>query len=480
MSAAAEEDNALLCHVAANDDGVCWSFADIRSEAPAVPSLAAFRRAASLSTATASSGQNGAPIPHKTFTAIAAKQIAHSILHPSRARPPAKAATFLDRRSLRTSTHKVTIHPYDVPAQQRTQDEFRSDQRRLLNGPPLDRQELTERWQRLSDERFGAFTGLDDTKLRQLPLKVTLARMSDPCGLLSAPPVVAGVGIDAESAAERAMVQALAAYGSIVVDPRLLVHASGTYLSPCEGDATRLLQSVRDGSVEAFVRATDLTDGWERLLPARQAFPVLQRPSLCPTPCGTSAALDWRQALTHGLLQHCARLTVASPSLPARQPSAMLVADFDHDPEVRFLATMVKAAGLDLTLHDITGPTGVPVVACASASGKTVYGGGVQLADAVREALTAALFHYQLRYDLVLSAATPAAASAIWTNPASSASLSPDRLVHALMSLGYTPSVVALDHDRAVHEAFPYVLRVILDQRAAGCAHLAGLSHCQR
>jgi hypothetical protein len=42
--------------------------------------------------------------------------------------------------------------------------------------------------------------------------------------------------------------------------------------------------------------------------------------------------------------------------------------------------------------------------------------------------------------------------------------LIPDRLVHALTSLGYTPSVFALDHDQAVHEAFPWVLRVILGQ----------------
>jgi YcaO cyclodehydratase, ATP-ad Mg2+-binding len=259
----------------------------------------------------------------------------------------------------------------------------------------------------------------------------------------------------------------VAAYGSIVVDPRLLVDENGTYLGPREGDATRLLGSVRGGSVDAFVRATDLTDGRERLLPARQAFPVLRTPRPSRTPCGTSAALDWREALTHGLLQHCVRLTVSGSSYQARQPTALAAEDFDQDPAVRFLATMVKAAGIDLTLHDITGPAGVPVVACASTSGETVYGGGVHLVEAVREALTAALFRYQLRCDPVLKAAISTATSAIWTNPASSASLNPDRLVHALMGLGCTPSVFALDHDRAVHEAFPYVLRVIIEQRVA-------------
>jgi hypothetical protein len=81
--------------------------------------------------------------------------------------------------------------------------------------------------------------------------------------------------------------------------------------------------------------------------------------------------------------------------------------------------------------------------------------------------MTAALFHYQLRRDPVLAAAVPTVTPAIWTNPASSASLSPGSLVHTLASLGYTPSVVALDHDRAVRQAFPYTLRVIVEQRAA-------------
>jgi ribosomal protein S12 methylthiotransferase accessory factor YcaO len=254
----------------------------------------------------------------------------------------------------------------------------------------------------------------------------------------------------------------VAAYGSIVVDPRLLVDENGAFLGPREGDATRLLGSVRGGSVNAFVRAVGLNDGRERLLPAQLAFPVLRMPQAACAPCGASAALDWRHALMHGLIQHCVRLTVSGSSFQTRKASALAAEDFDQDSGVRFLAAMVKAAGIDLTLHDITGPAGIPVVACASSSGKTVYGGGVHLVEAVREALTAALFCYQLRRDPILKAAVPTATSAIWTNPASSVSLNPDWLVDTLTSLGYTPSAFALDHDRAVHAAFPYVLRVIL------------------
>ena len=452
--AAAEPDHGLLCHVAAHDDGLCWSFADVREASQVAPLLADSRRAAS--------DGPGPQIPYQTLIGIAAKQIAHHVLRSSPARPPSGVVTFLNGQTLRTSTHHVTVHPYDVPAKQRTRDEFRCDLSKLRDDPPLSRPELTDRWQRLSDERFGALAGLDETNFRQLPLKVTLTRLSDPCGLLSTPPAVVGVGIDRDSARERAILQALAAYGSIVVDPRLLVDQNGTLLGPREGDPTRLLRPVRDGSVDAFVRAVDLTDGCERLLPARQAFPVLRTREPLHTPCGTSAAPDWHQALTHGLLQHCVRLTVSASSFPARPHRAVAVEEFDQDPEVGFLAAMVRAAGIDLTLHDITGPAGIPVVACTSTSEQTVYGGGVHLVDAVREALTAALFRFQLRCDPALNAAMSMPTSAFWTSSASLAALSPDRLVHALTSMGYTPSVVALDHDRAVHEAFPYVLRVIM------------------
>jgi hypothetical protein len=451
----AAEGGAPLCHVAATDDGVCWSFTGPPNDrAPGTPS-AAFRRAASFAAATASAGGLGSRFPPGAVTAIAARQIVRGIVRAGQVRPPAGTVTFLDRRTLRTSTHNVTVHPYDVPAKQRTQEES-------PDGPSLGRAALTERWRRLSDDRFGVFAELDDTQFRQLPLKVTLARMSDPSGLLSAPPAVVGAGIDRDSARERAMLQALAAYGSVVVDPRLLAGRDGAFLGPREADATQLLEPVRNGSIAAFVRATGLIDGRERLVPAQQAFPVLRTPTLRRLPCGTSAALDWRQALAHGLLQQCVRLTVSGSPLQRRHCATLAADDFDQDPGVRFLAAMVKAARIGLTLHDLTGPAGIPVVACTSSSGETVYRGGGQLADAVREALTAVLFRYQQARDPVLAAAGPTAASAGWIDPAGPVSLSPERLVGVLTDLGYPPSVVALDHDRAVHETFPCVLRVVL------------------
>jgi hypothetical protein len=464
MPGVAAPGSTLLCHVAENDDGLCWSFAGARGQAPVAPAHSAVRRAASLGAA-APSGGRGAPIPDATVATIAAHQIARGMLCTCPARTPAGKVTFLDRRTLRTTACSVAAHPYDLPAKQQTHEESRRDHEELRDGPPLRRSELAQRWQGLSHERFGVFAGPDDAQLRQLPLNVTVVRLSDPCGLLPAPAAVAGAGIDAEGAWERAIIRALAAYGSMVVDPRLLVDSNGTFLGPREGGATALLRSVRDGSVDAFVRVSDLTDGRERLLPAQQAFPVLGNLRASPVPCGAAAGLHWRQALTHGLLQHCIRLTIRDSPPQARKPSALAAAQFDHDPGVRYLAAMVKAAGIDLTLRDITGAAGVPVVACATASGDTVYGGGMDQVEAVREALTATLLRYQRRCDPVLRAATATPPSTAWTNPASAVP-GPDLLIHALTSLGYTPSVFALDHDQAVREVFPCILRVTVQGRS--------------
>lgn len=459
------DGNTPLCHAAVNGDGACWSFGGGHGGTPAP--LTAFRRAAALRAAPCP-GTPGTPMSDASFATIAAQQIAHSILRAGQARPPAGTVTFLDRRTLRTSVHNVTGHPFDMPAEQQAKGGSRQDRGEPGNSLPSGRETLTERWRRLSDDRFGAFAELDDTKLRQLPLKVTLARLSDPGCLLSATPAVVGAGIDRGSARERVMLQALAAYGSIMVDPRLLAGGNGAFLGPPEADATGLLRAVRDGSVAAFVRATDLTSGHERLVPAHQAFPVLREPTLGRTPCGTSAALDWRQALTHGLLQHCVRLTVSGSPSPARPPAVLAAEDFTQDPAVRYLAAMAKAAGWDPALYGLTGPAGVPVVACTMVPGETVYAGGARLADAVREALTAALFRYQQRCDPLLRSAASAGISPACVSPAGLASLNPEKLVQALTALGYTPSVFALDHDRTVHDAFPCVLRVTLSRVRAG------------
>jgi hypothetical protein len=449
----------MVCHVAVDDAGVCWSVAEDRGESSIPLPQAAFRRAAAHTLNPPSVHAVTHPVPGANVMTIAASQIAQFVIRRSESRPPMGTVTYFDKRTLSTTRHHVTVHPFDLPAKQQDPSE---SHRNLAESRTLSPQELTDRFQLLSGGRFAAFAALDNAEFCQLPLKVVQARGSDPCKMLSTPPTVLGVGVDQDGAVEQAILQALPTYGSIVVDPRLLLDEHGAFLCGSGIDPTHLLGNLRRESVVAFAPAIELGDAREVLLPATRVFPVLRTGRAQPLPCGSAAGRNWRDALTHGLLQHCVRLTVSVWALRGRQAAVLPVEELTHDPGVQYLVAMARAAGIDLTLRDITGPLGVPVVACTSTSAGTVYGGGADLVDAIRETLTATLFRYQVLGDPVLRIAANVPAPAVWTSHANLASLGPDRLAEALRSLGHTPSVATLDHDQAVSEAFPYVLRVVI------------------
>jgi hypothetical protein len=458
MVGGSDGERRRICQVAATGEGVCWSFVENSDEPLVHLPLAALRRSESLAPP--------GPIPDAmppTALKVAAKQIAYQLRRPRRTQAPTGTLTFLDGLTLLSSTHKAVPHPYQVP----TRHEAREHGHRISND------ELTERWQQLSDDRFGAFTELSEANLSQLPLKVTLARTSDPCGLLRSSPTVVGVGTDRARARGRAILEAVGAYGSLVIDPRRLLDRNGGNLCDDDSDPVIALEKVRERSIDAFVRAADLHDGQERLILAQEAFPILERRPAITTPCGTSAAIDWQGALINGLLQHCVRLTVASRG--SRRPEIRLldITDFDSDAEVGFLSAMVHAARVHLTLEDITGALGVPVVSATSSSGPTVYGGGGRMVDAVKQALMGTLYCYQWRQDAALRAVMTTPKGDIWTDPSGSSGSSPNCLVESLRHQGYTASVVALDHDREVHELFPYTLRVVVTSGPEGSDHQA-------
>jgi hypothetical protein len=454
--------SARACQIAAIEDGVMWSEVGSSGESPVRSALAALDPPVSATSIGNPSQHPGGRIPQTTLVAIAAKQIAHHLLARDGAHPAEGTLTFLDRDTLATSSHTVGVHPYDAVVEREARRDLGGYGPEVQEHPQLAGHELIERWQELSDLRFGVFADLDEKRFRQLPLKVTLARTSDPCGVLATPLAIAGVGIDQTTARERAVLQAVAAYGTIVVDPRRLVHQDGTYVCGTATAARRALARVRSGSVAAFVRAVDVTDGRERFVPARDVFPMLRARRGPQIPCGAGTGVGWREALTYGLLQHCVRLTVAGLSYRRREISPVDVEEYHSDAVVQFLAEMARAAGLEVTLADVTGPFGVPVVACRTGSGPTVYAGGCRPVDAIQEALTALLFDYQLRRDDFLRASVTVPTPTIWTNPAVPAGADPETLADVLSRDGFTPSVVRLDHDAEVHRAFPHTLRVVV------------------
>jgi hypothetical protein len=342
--------------------------------------------------------------PAATVTAILAAQVAHDISRYLAGVLGDDSLRIVDRDTLRTTRHPVLPHPLDGPPR------FRPAAH-IPDGPGLTADEFARRMDGLCDDLVGIMSTVDDGFAAQLPLRVRTVQVADPAGLLAGERLTAiGVGLDAATSRQQALLRGLAAYGSIMVDPRRFVR----------GD----------------VPGVDLVDGTTRLIPAAVAFPVLDGSRPYQVPCGAAAGLSWDHALGEALRQHCLQLTVEQP-LRRRVVSAT-----PEDRTTRYCLDMLRAAGRDPTLHDVTGALGIPVVECGK-----VYGCGPDLTDAVRQALLAALAAYQ-RLSLV---------DAPSIGPVGSA-----RLVQALAAQGRRPVAVALDHDPVVSDAVPFIVHVVL------------------
>jgi hypothetical protein len=430
----------------------------------------ALRRVAALNTWPAREGPGTDWATDEVFIAILARQIAQNVFRygSEAAGSTSRYIKIVDRRTLSTSEHRVAYHPYDLPARQLDDEGFRACLADLRNGAELTREDLATRWSSVSDDRVGVVTCLHDEFSEQLPLRASAAGVSDPAGLLVPGGfTVAGVGTDSAAAYEQTRLLALAAYGSVMLDPRQLVDRHGSFLSAADAQALPLLRSVRRGAVEAFVRAADLTDGRTRLIPADQAFPVLRaRSALGPyaIACGTAAARGWDRAVADALVQHCLRLTIRGSLKCSGSSSVLDPRDHDRDDEtIGFCLDMLRAAGIDAVLHDLTGRLAVPVVASTFGSGNTVYGCGADLRHAVREALIATLLRYQAHRNPGLAAAWATTRTAgLAAADLVSARRDAARLADALDRVGRPPAVFVLDHDHAVHGAVPYIVRVVL------------------
>jgi hypothetical protein len=239
------------------------------------------------------------------------------------------------------------------------------------------------------------------------------------------------------------------------------------FLGASNADPAPMLAAV-SAAPAGFVPGIDLLSGRVRLVRAHRAFPVLRRSPPRPyrVPCGTGAGLSWEAALTRALVQHCLRLTVAGRFRRSHLPVDLAVADFTQDRTVEYCRVMLDAAGLDVVLRDVTGPLGVPVVACTADTVGTVHGCGADRTQAVRDALLALLLRHQCGSDSRLASVIARTPLPLQAGGAPDAPpMSPDavRLTAALARMGHLPVVFALDHDPALRRVMPFALRVVLE-----------------
>ncbi|MGH4023793.1 MAG: YcaO-like family protein, partial [Pseudonocardiaceae bacterium] len=319
------------------------------------------------------------PVTEPAVTLVAA-QLVHDVfryLTELRApdRRPRLTRVCLD--TLGTDQHDYLVHPLDVAAAGEDDEQFLERLAQLSATAPLTEEEFSRRAVTLMDSRLGIFGEISEGDLAQLPVHVTQTVVSDPVGLLGsgAPrPMVSGAGLDFETARYQAALQALACYGSLMADSRLL---------------------LGDGSL---ARAAALADGAVRLVAATRAFPALREPALpYRIPDGVAAGYSWDAAVTAGLLAHCRRLTIAAARGSSVPFPRIDLGTGPADEVLDYCAAMLGALGEPVEVYDVTGPWGVPTFAC-SLSGRTVaYGSALSAPVALRDCLLQALLGWQAR-----------------------------------------------------------------------------------
>ncbi|WP_260636862.1 hypothetical protein [Streptomyces angustmyceticus] len=339
----------------------------------------------------------------------------------------ARKVTRIDLETLRTSTHAFLPHPAAAPARPETREEFTRRVERLRATAPLDEDTFSRRAARCFDPYVGVLRGLDEGEFTQVPLHVTEAV---PRAAGAAP--VHGAGTGFAAARRDAALRGLASYAAHCPDDRR--YGPGGTVWGWAPDERRA-----EAVAACRVFGTDHE-------------------------AGVAARLGWDEAVADGLAQHCVRLALGDVARGRSRPRPVrLRPDALAAGERRLLDLLVAARG-SVEVADIGEALGVPVLAWWQGGRPAAVTCGK---SAVAEGLRAVLLDRQ-----AVMTDEPAYAPARWARPGvpvaggESAELpvpaGPTRMVEALRSRGARPLVVPLDHDPAVHEVLPFVVRVVL------------------
>ncbi|MFH9424147.1 hypothetical protein [Streptomyces sp. NPDC017529] len=335
------------------------------------------------------------------------------------------ALTRIDLETLRTSAHSFLPHPSAVDAPEESAEEFGQRIERLGSAAPLSGTEFSARAATCFDRYTGVLRALEEGDLTQLPLNVTEAVRPEGTGER-----VFGWGTGFAEARQRAALRGLARYAVTAPDPRRFA----------------------DGG---SVRGWDLVGKEVTAVPAGDVF--------VPGP-GVAAALDWTEAVTAAVAQQCARLAVEDVRRGVVEAVPLDVAGAPLEEAGRRHLDMLRTADGEVVAADIGAGLGVPVLAwwqggrpIGVTCGPGAVTDGLELALLDRQSVLTGESVYAPAPDSGLGAPPGAPAGA-----AVPAGAELPALVEALASRGKPPVVVPLDHDPAVHEVLPYIVRVVL------------------
>lgn len=383
-------------------------------------------------------------------------------------------AVRLDLETLQTDEHPVIAHPFARPLPEQSEDRTTSPA-----GAPAeaDEEDFARRLSLISGTTAAVFGPADERHFRQFPLRVVEVGFSQPLGPRGSvrARTAHGAGLDLATARRRAAQRAAELYASEMIDPRRLVTADGIApVGPDWPDSSGVASLTWPDMTEAFAWGSSLRTGLARQVPVGRVFPGLNAtppsgPADRASP-GTACRDTWDAAVEAGLLGHCldaavSRAVALDEPVPEIEPAAVALSETaDRYRE------LLAAAGQQFVIADVSYLSGVHVYAF-NRDGRTIaFRAGLTPAEAIEAGLEELLLDMQSEQagqpeyaprpvPQVRTRAGAVAPDTVADGPTDQA----ERLRILLDALAaYDPVVVPLDHDPALGQVLPHVLRVML------------------
>jgi len=386
------------------------------------------------------------PVPGIVAAALTLSCFSHltgldALPAPERA-PQPPVLTRVDLRTLVTRTHRVRSHPLAGPQAPNTEADARALMDELACGAPVEAEDLLDRAAGFIDARTGLLGVLDEEDLAQVPLSVCRASVSDPYGVLPAwapAPTVTGWGNDQPTARLRALLAALATYGTLTPGP---------------------VPEQRWG--------LDLATGALRAVAATMVYPVLRgAPLPYRAPVGAAAGRCWNDAVAAGLRAHSEALLAQHSNGGGRDFPQLDVAEVIAeiaDEQATDLLLLLQAADQQVSVDDLSGILGLPAFAFRADANADpmVLTCAATAAEALRDGLERTLLFWQARAE---GRPAPWTSAGLWpVERPGDPGADPRRraLTGALRLAGHVPVAVPITQDHQARSLLPYIVHVVL------------------
>jgi putative thiazole-containing bacteriocin maturation protein len=419
-------------------------------------------------------------------TMIAYRLLFSLFQHVTQAGLPGTVSQFhaLDLATYLSEGHRFQPHPHCRACREMresaplTASQFLAQLRELQEQPALEAETFMNNLDACVDEQLGLFTAFDTGNFVQAPLAVYQVALAHPhlpehVAQLTTPALprrVIAVSTDTREAVMRAARKACAHYAVSLVDESRLLSAADARAAGVPLLTSADLGSQAQGSPEheRWTWACDVHTQEAVLVPASLVF---AQPGAEGR--GLAAGQSWEEALCLALLDRCNELTV-SHLLDTRQEYSQV--DLERTiltPVGTHLFQLLKAAGGPLAVYDVTGALRVPTFAVCCSGRVVAYGTHCDTAQALALGLEQAVQQYQAEqfqqpeYALAPLPDLPARLRGRrFSTPHSiMAEAWPARLTWLLERLqenGLRAFAVPLNHDPALAQALPFIVRVLV------------------